>query len=109
MSSTQNSYTWGANCIAYIVLQTPGLSVKREIMPANTSETLHMHQHAQQLFYVLKGIATFCVDDKTLYIEEGNSIHILRGQRHFIANRTGEPLEILVISQPDTAGDRISL
>ena len=106
MSDFQDTYSWGAGCISYVLLQTPQLSVKREVIPPDATEVTHAHHVAQQLFYVLKGKATFWIDDVIHCIAEGNCIYILPGTKHYVANRTGEMLEILVISQPDTTGDR---
>lgn len=101
-------YTWGAGCTATVLLQSPNLSVKRETMPPGTAEEPHLHQQAQQLFYILKGSAVFYLEEQRLPINAGEHIHIQPGVRHWIANEGEALLEFLVISEPDTAGDRIT-
>ena len=111
MKSIENAehYTWGDNCDGWHLLKTDSLSVIREKMPPGTSEQLHFHQHAQQLFYILSGVATFEVDGKTTVIKAGESIHIPKTLEHCIANRSDKDLEFLVISEPKAHGDRINL
>lgn len=109
MSDTMRVYSWGDGCTAHMLLQTPHLSVKREAIPPGSAEVLHLHQKSQQLFYVLKGEATFHTDAETHTLTEGESLHIVPGTKHLVANRSDKMLELLVVSQPDTSGDRINL
>jgi mannose-6-phosphate isomerase-like protein (cupin superfamily) len=103
-----HSYTWGDGCTATVLLQTSQLSVKRETMPPGSAEVLHLHHQAQQLFYVLNGTAVFYLDKQSHPISAGEHIHIPPGTSHRVANESELPLEFLVISQPDTADDRIN-
>lgn len=75
-------------------------------MPAGTSEQLHFHTNAQQLFYILSGSATFTVEADTFRVHAGESIHIEKGRKHCIANHEDTDLEFLVISEPKAHGDR---
>ena len=59
-----NHYQWGDGCDGWVLLDTNELSVKQECMPAQTSESLHYHEKAQQFFFILKGIGTFVVEMK---------------------------------------------
>lgn len=109
--SIQNTthYTWGDNCDGWHLLKTESLSVIQEKMPAGTSEQLHFHHRAQQLFYILSGIATFEIAEKIIIVKANESIAIPAGVKHSIANKTGEDLNFLVISQPDSHGDRTNI
>lgn len=78
-------------------------------MPAGTKEKLHFHSRAQQIFLILKGNATFYYDDKKEIIPEQQGILITAMTKHYIANDTLEPLEFLVVSQPDMKHDRINI
>jgi len=102
-------YTWGNNCDSWVLANTEGLSVKQEKMPSGAKEQLHFHTQAQQLFYILKGSATFYVEEKKIVVNEAQALQILPNQKHFIANDTNEELEFLVISQPSTNKDRITV
>lgn len=100
-------YIWGENCDSWVLQDGENLSIKQEKMPSNTSETLHFHKNAQQFFYVLKGKATFYIDEEKIEVPEKNGISIQPLQKHFISNETSEDLEFLVISNPSTNNDRI--
>lgn len=103
---TAEHYTWGNNCDSWVLANTEGLSVKQEKMPSGTKEQLHFHSQAQQLFYILKGCATFYIEKNKFIVNEKQAIHIHPNQKHFIANETTDDLEFLVISQPSTNKDR---
>jgi mannose-6-phosphate isomerase-like protein (cupin superfamily) len=84
------------------------LSVKQERMPAGTKEARHYHQTAQQFFYILRGQATFEVQDSIIEIKQGEGLHIEAGKKHRISNRSNADLEFILCSQPSTKDDRIN-
>ncbi len=102
-------FLWGDNCDGWVLMDTEGLSIKQESMPAGTREKLHFHNKAQQFFFILKGVATFYVEDEKLIVGEQKGLRIEPGVKHYIANETDERLEFLVISQPTTDGDRVNV
>lgn len=102
-------YQWGENCDSWVFVDTEGLSVKKEHMPAGTKESLHFHDNAQQFFYILTGTATFYLENEAVAILKEKGIIVQPGLKHLIANESGEPLEFLVISQPTTSGDRTNI
>jgi mannose-6-phosphate isomerase-like protein (cupin superfamily) len=109
--STHNAehYTWGANCDGWHLLKSDPLSVIQECMPTGTSEQLHAHRFAQQLFYILSGTATFDIDGNTHTIRANESVHIKPNTLHKIYNQQVEDLIFMVISQPKAHGDRIEI
>ncbi|MES2560183.1 MAG: cupin domain-containing protein [Bacteroidota bacterium] len=102
-------YEWGGNCLSWVLNDTPGLSVKQELMPAGAREQLHYHKHANQFFYVLSGVATFYIEDKVIQVGTHEGIHIKSSQKHLVVNESTGPIEFLVISQPSTHNDRIQV
>jgi mannose-6-phosphate isomerase-like protein (cupin superfamily) len=102
-------YTWGNQCDGWTLVDEPGLSVKKERMPAGTAEALHYHAKAQQFFFILKGEAVFEIEGETLVVKEQEGLHIKAGLQHRIQNLTTTDLEFILSSQPNTAGDRINL
>ena len=48
-------YVWGGVCDGWRFLDTPGLSVIEERVPAGAGEEWHVHDTATQFFYVLEG------------------------------------------------------
>jgi mannose-6-phosphate isomerase-like protein (cupin superfamily) len=111
VTSTQNAqhYTWGSQCDGWPLLRTDSLSVIQERMPAGTAEQMHYHERAQQVFYILSGTATFEVEEETITVEAGQSIHIVPNTRHRILNDRDVDLHFLVISEPNTQGDRVNV
>ena len=101
-----NHYTWGDDCDGWHLLQTDSLSVIQEKMPPGTSEQFHFHTYAQQLFYILSGVATFNVKGQIQVVNANESIHIPKGTKHCISNKGDKALEFLVISEPKSHGDR---
>jgi mannose-6-phosphate isomerase-like protein (cupin superfamily) len=85
------------------------LSVKQEKMPAGTSEALHYHEHAQQFFFILKGVAVFEVEGESITVNELEGLHIPAGKKHRISNQSESSIEFILSSQPSTANDRINL
>jgi mannose-6-phosphate isomerase-like protein (cupin superfamily) len=78
-------------------------------MPPCTAEQLHCHERAQQVFYILSGIATFEIGGKIETINAGQSLHISPNTRHRICNKGIDDLHFLVISEPKSHGDRVNL
>lgn len=106
---TAPHYTWGTACDSWVLADTETLSVKQEQMPPDTKEKLHVHAQAQQFFFILNGTATFYLENKTVTLNAAQGLLIPAGKKHYIANETGEPLNFLVISQPSTNNDRVTL
>ena len=102
-------YTWGNNCDGWHLLKSDTLNVIKERMPAGTAEQLHYHVHAQQVFYILSGEATFELDGKTISVAANESLHIPKGVKHRIKNESGNELVFLLISEPRVQNDRINL
>ena len=100
-------YSWGTGCEGWVYVNEKELSVKEESMPPHSSEKKHVHQHAQQFFYILSGEAVFEVNGSRQRVEKGAGIHILPGETHRILNEREEPLVFILCSQPNTLNDRV--
>ena len=111
IKSKQNSehYIWGGNCDSWVLLDSQNLSVKQETMPPNSKEQLHFHKNAQQFFFILKGKATFVVDEETFEVTENSGFHIAPNKKHWVENQSDVDLEFLVISNPSTNNDRFAI
>lgn len=101
-------YKWGGDCDGWNLVDESSLSVKQERIPAGASEELHLHQHAQQFFYILKGTANFEVENENIEVHPGEGLHIEAGKKHRIINAGAEELEFILCSQPSTKNDRIN-
>jgi mannose-6-phosphate isomerase-like protein (cupin superfamily) len=107
-SECLSHYKWGDDCYGWNFIDTDALSVKQELMPPDTSEQMHYHEKANQVFFILKGKATFIIDgvESTLKPEQG--VEIKAGQHHQIINRENTDLEFILYSAPATKNDRIT-
>ncbi|MET4084114.1 mannose-6-phosphate isomerase-like protein (cupin superfamily) [Pedobacter sp. UYP30] len=106
---TATHYLWGDNCDSWVLVDTVGLSVKQESMPSGTREKLHFHTNSQQFFFVLKGTATFYLENSKIIVKENKGILVRPETKHYIANETIEHVDFLVISQPTTNNDRTTI
>lgn len=108
IKSKKNSehYIWGSHCDSWVLKESASLSIKQEIMPSGTAEKLHFHEIAEQFFFILKGEATFYINDERFSIKIGEGITVLPKSKHYISNELEEDLEFLVISNPSTNNDR---
>lgn len=68
-AQTGKHYIWGGNCDGWHLVASPNLSVIQERVPSGSSEVRHLHNRAEQFFYVLNGIAS---------LEVAGTIHLLR-------------------------------
>ncbi|UQB68351.1 cupin domain-containing protein [Epilithonimonas zeae] len=111
IKSKQNTehYNWGGNCDSWVLLNSDNLSIKQEVMPPNSKEELHFHKNAQQFFFILKGKATFVVDEEVFEVAENSGFHIASNKKHLIKNQSDFGLEFLVISNPSTNNDRFAV
>ena len=109
--NTKNSrhYLWGNKSEGWHLLESEELSVIEEQVPPSEKERRHFHQHAQQFFYVLSGVAQISVNDMVHEILPGNGIHVPAGVPHQLVNKGRDNLRFLVVSQPKSHGDRIDV
>jgi mannose-6-phosphate isomerase-like protein (cupin superfamily) len=104
-----NHYKWGDDCHGWVFIDTEALSVKQELMPPDTAETVHLHRSATQVFFILKGRALINIDgvNNTLKPEQGISVE--PGQEHCVSNNQSVDLEFIIYSFPSVNNDRIDI
>ncbi|MFN2623988.1 MAG: cupin domain-containing protein [Chthoniobacterales bacterium] len=61
---------------------------------------LHRHNHTDEAFYVLEGVLTVKINDKTSEYPAGSYILIPRGTPHAQGNRGNVPVKILLTMTP---------
>ncbi|MEP7144142.1 MAG: cupin domain-containing protein [Ferruginibacter sp.] len=99
-------YVWGNGSDGWHLLKNEDLSVIEERMEPGTSEVLHFHKKAQQLFYILSGEAGFESGQTLIHLGAGETVHVPPGIPHRIFNNCDEDLRFIVISSPESHGDR---
>jgi len=102
-------YKWGGVCEGWNLLEGSDLRVVEEEMPAASSERIHYHRQAEQLFYILSGAARFTIDGAEYTAGAGQAVIVKSGQRHKIINDGSASLRFLVVSSPSTRNDRVDL
>jgi mannose-6-phosphate isomerase-like protein (cupin superfamily) len=106
-TQTAEHYIWGEVCDGWHMVKSADLSVIQERMPPGAAEVRHYHQHARQFFFILSGIATMELDGEEQTLTARQGIEVSPGALHQMFNRSNEPLEFLVISQPASHDDRV--
>jgi len=111
MRSKQNAehYIWGQHCDGWRLIDEAGQSIIHERMPAGTSESRHYHNYAKQFFFILSGEMTVEINGQLHTIKAHEGIEVKAQQPHQVFNRSAEAIEFLVISQPNTKGDRVEM
>ena len=105
-TTTAEHYTWGSQCDGWHLVRDANLSVIQERMPPGTSEVRHRHARARQFFYVVAGQLQLEVEGSIYTLIAGVGVEVPPGVTHQVHNRSAEPVEFLVISQPPSHGDR---
>jgi mannose-6-phosphate isomerase-like protein (cupin superfamily) len=100
-------YIWGDNCDGWNLVKNKDLSVIHERMPAETSEVRHYHHRTRQFFFVLSGTAILELDGERIILNPCEGLEIPPLFPHQMLNESNEELEFLVISQPNSRGDRV--
>lgn len=109
--SKQNGehYVWGSQCDGWHLVKQPELSVIHERMPAGTSEIRHYHVHSRQFFFVLSGTAELEMQGETFQLHAQEGLEVAPGVPHQMKNTSDSDVEFLVISHPQTRGDRVTV
>jgi len=106
---TSEHYKWGEHCDGWRLLDTTDLSVIQERVPPNCGEILHHHQRARQLFFVLEGALRITVRSEVFHLSSGDALEVAPTEPHQVHNVSGADAVFLVISAPNTRGDRINM
>jgi len=69
-------------------------------LAAGQSQRTHSHSDSDKVYYVLSGLATIQVGDEVAEVEPGVAVLASAGLAHGVANRSSEPLTLLVFMAP---------
>lgn len=106
---TAEHYIWGSNCDGWHLLKEESLSIIHEKMPPGTEETRHFHNRSRQFFFILLGQATIELNGEIHEVNQYEGLEVAPLAPHQVFNRTDSAIEFLVISQPASKGDRITV
>ncbi len=73
-------------------------------VPPGNGPGPHLHEDAEEQFFVIEGQLTFIVGDETFEMSTGDFIHIPRGVPHSFTNGPA-PAKLLATFGPGHAGD----
>lgn len=99
-------YVWGEVSDGWRLLDAPSLSVIEERVPAGAGEHWHVHDAATQFFYVLEGSPRMQTTEGTIELGPRRGVEIPPGLAHRFLNPGADTTRFLVISSPNTRGDR---
>ena len=99
-------YFWGGASDGWRLLDRPGLSVIEERVPPGAGEEWHVHDAATQFFYLLEGVAQMQTAEGNVELGPGKGVEIPQGLAHRFFNPGASDARFLVISTPNTRGDR---
>lgn len=114
-SNNAEHYQWGEpnhqgqKSDGWHLVKTPTLSVIQERVPTGCAEVKHYHEHAEQFFFVLQGIATIELENEVLQLQPHHGLHIPAGKAHQLRNEHSQDLVFTVTSTPPSHGDRIQV
>ncbi len=108
-SKNAEHYKWGNNSDGWHLLKSNGLSVIEENVPSGEKEKRHYHNHSQQFFYILSGVADLEIEGHIFTVKAGSGIHVPALAAHQLMNNGNKNLRFLVISQPLSHGDRVDV
>ena len=100
-------YIWGDKCEGWHLVKTVSLSVIQEVVPSGCCEVKHLHEKAEQFFYVLSGVAMLEVNEKTYRLNPNQGLHVPAGVPHQLRNESNSDLVFIVTSTPPSHGDRV--
>jgi len=83
----------------------PRFQVKRIMVKPGASLSLQMHHHRAEHWIVVSGTAEVTNGDQVLVLSENQSTFIPLGQKHRLANRGTEPLEIIEVQSGAYLGE----
>jgi len=100
------AYRWGDGCDGWHLARTDTLSVIQERVPPGATEVRHVHERAEQFFFVLRGHVSLEVDGTVMELDPEEGRHVPAGVPHRLWNASDVDAEFLVISTPPGHGDR---
>jgi mannose-6-phosphate isomerase-like protein (cupin superfamily) len=99
-------YIWGEVSDGWRLLDGQDLSVIEERVPPGGQEEWHAHVRTRQFFYVLHGTAVMRTDHGDVNLEAGSGLEVAPGVGHQFTNPGSEDVRFLVVSTPNSRGDR---
>jgi mannose-6-phosphate isomerase-like protein (cupin superfamily) len=105
--SSAEYYQWGNSCSGWHLLKYNDFSVIEECVPPGESEQQHFHHYSHQFFYILQGEAILEVDGNMFVLMAHQGIEVPPKVVHQFRNESSSDVRFLVVSVPNSHGDRV--
>lgn len=109
--STANAehYLWGDNSDGWRLLKRDDVSVIQERVSAGKTEVMHLHNISRQFFYILEGQGQIRFENELISLQKSEGLEIPPLVKHRFENNSNSDVIFLVISVPNSHGDRINV
>jgi len=97
-----NARPWGTYQILH---QGDRFKIKHIVINPSAKLSLQYHHHRTEHWIVVRGTALAVVDDKEIYIDEGESTFIPKSTPHRLVNPGKIPLEIIEVQNGEYVGE----
>lgn len=94
MSENRCDRPWGS---FFVLEDKPYTKVKRLLVNPGHRLSLQSHNHRDEHWVVVRGIAKVTLDDRTQEFSYGEHIFVKRGVKHRIACEGTEPVELIEV------------
>lgn len=106
---TAERAVWGKAGAGWMLSSSENLSIAERLLAPGVREIKHYHEKSWQFFYVLEGVGTMTLDDDEIELNASEAIEVAAGAHHQMMNSGDVDLKFLVVSSPDSVGDRVEL
>ncbi len=104
-----DQFRWGDVGMGWLLKTSPDITIAQRVLSPGVREKKHYHQVAWQFFYILEGEGTILINEDQIPITADESIEVDPLCVHQLVNTGEEILRYLVISKPNSFGDRVEV
>jgi mannose-6-phosphate isomerase len=99
---TKETRPWGYYEILYI---ENGMQIKRLVVHSGKRLSLQSHEKRSEHWYIKEGQALAEIEGNTYTLDVGNSITILKGEKHRVSAAGNDDLELIEIQEGTYLGE----
>lgn len=90
---------WGS---FYVLEDSERAKVKRLVVNPGQRLSLQSHEHRDEHWVIIRGLASVTLNEVTLTLSYGQHVFVPRGTRHRIASGGDEPVELIEVQTGDS-------
>ncbi|MEI8320594.1 MAG: phosphomannose isomerase type II C-terminal cupin domain [Alphaproteobacteria bacterium] len=88
-----------------VLLEEPGYKVKEITVKPHSKLSLQSHKHREEFWVTVQGTALALCEETEHELKQGASLHIPKGAKHRLINKTSEPVVIIETQLGDYLGE----